>query len=204
MLTEKELRIVDLFRKDVFASYTIREIMKEIDTKPYNWIFNVVKKLEKEKIIILNKKGQSQICRINLVEHKAIIYLSVLEELNTLKRKIPNLDKIKGLMPLDFHILMITGSYVDKTFSKKSDIDVVVIIDNEKEKKWLLNKLINKGELMIPKLHAYVFTREEFLEMLKNKEENYGREIERKHLIVSGAGFYFKILKEAIDNGYKY
>ena len=91
MLTEKELRIVDLFRKDVFASYTIREIMKEIDTKSYNWIFNVVKKLEKEKIIILNKKGQSQICRINLVEHKAIIYLSVLEELNTLKRKIPNI-----------------------------------------------------------------------------------------------------------------
>tara|TARA_B100001971_G_C17898257_1_gene386633 strand:- start:125 stop:655 length:531 start_codon:yes stop_codon:yes gene_type:complete len=175
--------------------------MKKINTKSYNWIFNVVKKLEKERILLLEKKGQSQICRINLGEKKTVIYFSLLEELNSLSKKIPNLEKIRDLIE-DFHILMITGSYVDGSYTKKSDMDVVVVIDKE-EKKWLLNKLINKGELMIPKLHVYVFTREEFLEMLINKEENYGKEIERKHLIVSGPEFYFNILKEAIDNGYK-
>ncbi len=204
MLTIKELRIIELFRKNIFAEFTIREIMKNINTKSYNWTHNSVKKLEKKNIVLLRKKGQSQICTINLEEQKTIIYLVLLEELNTLDKKIPNLNKIIKLMPLDFHILIITGSYVDKTFTKRSDMDVVVVIDKREEKKWLLNKLSNKGELMIPKLHPYIFTKEEFLEMLKNKEANYGKEIEKKHLIISGAEFYFKILREAIKYGYQH
>ena len=55
---------------------------------------------------------------------------------------------------------------------------------------------------MIPKMHPYVFSKKDFLEMLTNKEFNYGKEIAKKHLIVYGAEFYFKILREAIKYGY--
>ena len=203
MLTKKELQIVDLFIKDILASFTIREIMKKLGTKSYNWTYNAIKNIQREKMITLIKKGQSQLCSLNLEEQKTIAYLSFLEEINSLNKKIPNLSKILNLMNLDVNALIIAGSYADNTFTEKSDLDIVVIIDKKEEKKWILNKLSNEGELMIPKLHNYAFTKDEFLEMLKNKEVNYGKEIVKKHLIVFGAGLYFKILREAVKYGYK-
>lgn len=203
MLTQKELQVIELFRNNLLASYTIREIMKKLNTKSYDWTYNAVKKLEKENILILEQKGHSSLCNINLEEQKTIAYLSLLEELNALDRKIPNLNKIMLLMPLDFHILIIAGSYADNTYTKKSDIDVVVIIDKKEERKWLLNRLTNEGDLLIPKLHPYIFSKDEFLEMLINKETNYGKEIAKKHIIISGAEFYFKILGEVIKRGYR-
>ena len=203
MLTKKELQIIELFRKNIFSDFTILETMKKLGTKSYSWTYNSIKKLQKEDIILIERKGQSQLCRINLHNQKTIVYLGLLEELNALEKNIPNFKKISELMPLDFHILIITGSYVDKKFNKESDLDVVVIIDSENEKKWILNKLKNEGDLMIPQLHPYVFTRKEFLEMLTNKEENYGKEIDKKHLILGGAELFFKILREAVSHGYK-
>ncbi len=55
---------------------------------------------------------------------------------------------------------------------------------------------------MIPKAHPYVFTEEQFYEMLVNKEENYGKEIARNHMIVSGAQSFYRILFRAIKNGF--
>lgn len=203
MLTTKELEIVDLFRKNLFLNPTIREIMKLIKTKSYNWTHHAVLKLAHENIINLTKKGSSQICTISLENQKTLSYLGLLEENIALNAKIPHIETLFELMPKVFHILLITGSYANKTFTKKSDIDVVVIIEQKEEKKWLQNTLSNKGELLIPALHPYVFTREEFMEMLINKELNYGKEIAKKHLILTGAELYFKIIREAIDHGYK-
>ena len=205
MLTGKELRIVELFRKDVFASYTIREIMKKIKTKSYNWTYTTVKKLKKENMINTEEKGRSTICSINLEEEKTIKYLSLLEGDNILTKKVPNLEKIKKLLPFDA-IFLITGSYSDGSYTSKSDLDIVVIgggQDKGREKTFLLNKLSNEGDLMIPMLHPYVFTVLEFLEMMTNKEENYGKEIARKHLIFSGAELYYHILREAINRGFR-
>lgn len=203
MLTAKELRIIELFRKNSFASFTIREIMKKLKTKSYSWTHAAVKRLQKEKILILEKKGQSQLCTLALDGPKAVIYLALLEELSAIGQDIPYFEEILSLMPSSFHILIVAGSYADGTFTKTSDVDVVVIIDEGKEKKWLLNKLLHKGELMIPPLHPSVFTREEFLEMLTSREANYGKEIEKKHLVISGAEPYFKLLREAIQRGYR-
>jgi predicted nucleotidyltransferase len=203
MLTEKELRIVELYRKNILVSYTIREVMKKINTKSYNWIYNTIKKLENKNIIKCLEKGKSTICSINLEEQQTLIYLALLEETNPLIEKIPNIKKIKALMPSDFHIFLITGSYADSSATQKSDMDVVVIIDKKENKRGLSNLLNRKGELMIPHLHPFIFTKDEFFEMLTNKEENYGKEIAKKHLIVSGAELYYKILREAIDHGFK-
>lgn len=207
MLTRKELRVVELFRKNLFASYTIREIMKKIKTKSYNWTYTTVKKLRKEKIINTEEKGKSTLCSINLEEENTIKYLSLLEGDNPLIKKVPNLQKIKELLPFDYDFFLITGSYADGSYTSKSDLDIVVIIgesqDKRREKTFLLNKLSNEGDLMIPKLHPYVFTVLEFLEMMTNKEENYGKEIVKKHLIISGAEFYYHILREAINRGFR-
>ena len=55
---------------------------------------------------------------------------------------------------------------------------------------------------MIPEFHPYVFTQAQFYEMLTNKEENYGKEIARKNLIITGGKEYYLIVLEAIRHGF--
>ena len=55
---------------------------------------------------------------------------------------------------------------------------------------------------MIPEVHPYVFTQEQFYQMLTTKEENYGKEIARNNLIITGGKAYYLMLSEAIEHGF--
>ena len=102
-----------------------------------------------------------------------------------------------------YFTFLITGSYAAGKQTSKSDLDVVIILDNVADIKNTSNKLKNEGELMIPEVHPYVFTKSQFLEMLTNDELNYGKLVFQKHLIIFGASNYYKIIKEAIKNGFR-
>ena len=62
MLTKEEIKIMDLFRKDLLKGYTIREIMKKISKRSYHWTFDVIKKMSRMGIINIQKKGYYNIC----------------------------------------------------------------------------------------------------------------------------------------------
>ena len=103
---------------------------------------------------------------------------------------------------LSRYLVIITGSYAKKEATKNSDLDVVVVVDNENPLG--IQKLLdNLMFLFHPKVHLYVFKAKDFIEMLLSKEENYGKEIFRNHLILKNAYIYYEILKEAIENGFK-
>ena len=205
MLTEEQLKILDLFRKDLFKEYTIRELAKRINKTSYSWTFNVVKNLYKLGILNLVKKGKANLCSINLDNNLTITYLSLLDQLNSYNKKIPwkNINKLLDLIDTPYFTFLITGSYAAGKQTSKSDLDVVIILDNVADIKNTTNKLKNEGELMIPEVHPYVFTKSQFLEMLTNDELNYGKLVFQKHLIIFGASNYYKIIKEAIKNGFR-
>lgn len=200
MLTEKELRIVNLFRKNLFGSFTIRGIAKALKTS-YSWTFNAVKKLSKMGILHLEARGHSKIARINIDSVSAIKYLSILDELETYERKIPNINEIFKTVNTSYFTLIIAGSYARRTHTKTSDLDIVVITNDDT--KSILNTLKNKGELLIPEVHPYVFTEKEFLEMLLAKEENYAKFIFKERLIFFGAENYYLIINEARKHGFQ-
>ena len=98
---------------------------------------------------------------------------------------------------------MVAGSYAAGKATKKSDLDVVVLVEDGTETKKILAILKNKGELMIPEVHPYVFTKTEFLKMLLNDEENYGKFVFKNRVILFGAENYYLIIREAIKNGFR-
>ena len=55
---------------------------------------------------------------------------------------------------------------------------------------------------MVPEVHPYIFTQEQFYQMLTTKEENYGKEMARNNLIITGGKIYYSILQEAIKHGF--
>jgi predicted nucleotidyltransferase len=107
-------------------------------------------------------------------------------------------EKIDG----SFYILLVGGSYADKKQKPSSDLDVAMIIPNTESKK-PCETALRDGEYIVPEVHGYVFSQEEFYSMLINKEFNYGKELARKHILVYGAEAYYKILLEAMKNGFK-
>ena len=81
-------------------------------------------------------------------------------------------------------------------------MDIVIICDDQQPPNAILSQIKLESELMIPEFHPYVFTRAQFYEMLINKEENYGKEIARNNLIITGGKEYYTILQEVISHGF--
>ncbi len=204
ILTKEELKILELFKNNLFESYTIRGIMKKINKKSYNWVFRAVNKLNKKGIISIESKGGSNICSINLNAPLTLSYFSLLERLK-IPKKLPlkNISELINSICVSYFTFIITGSYAEGKATKKSDLDIAVIVENKEDSKKVFTILKNKGELMIPPVHVYVFTKKEFLEMLLSKEKNYGKLIFEKNIIIFGVENYYLILKEAIENGFR-
>jgi len=201
MLTENEAEIVNVFRKDVFRNYTIRELMKITGRKTYTWTFNATKKLAGMGIIKMETKGAYRLCSINLYSALAISYLSLLDETETAARKIPRIEELINEIPTPFFTFLIGGSYAEGRQTKGSDLDVCVIVDGKTDTKKIQNMLENKA--MIPHIHPFVFTKSEFIGMLLNKEANYGKMLFIKRLIAFGAENYYLMIREAIEHGFR-
>ncbi len=204
IITKEELKIIELFRNDLFSEHTIRGIMKKINKKSYNWIFRAVNKLKKMGIIKVKTKGSSSLCSVDLDNQLTLGYFSLLEKMN-ISKKLPmkNILELIDSIPIVYFSFIIAGSYAEGKATKKSDLDVVVLVENKEDSKKVFAVLKNKGELMIPKAHIFVFSKEEFLQMLLEKDANYGKEVYKNRVIIFGAENYYLILKEAIDNGFK-
>ncbi len=202
MLTSKELRIIDIFRKNLFKAHTIRAISNIVGTGSYSWTYNTVKKMTEINILNTEQIGHSKLVNINLDSSLAVMYLSFLDEIEAKERKIPHIEKICRLIDRKYFTLIVTGSYAAGTQKKTSDVDVVVIVDDKENVKSLLNTLKNKGGLMIPEIHAYVFCEKEFMSMLLSKEANYGKLIFKNRLIFFGAQNYYRVINEAIKHGF--
>lgn len=201
MMTAGEMDIINVFRQDIFGSYTIHAVMKKAGRKTYTWTFNTTKKLAKTGIIKMETKGKSRICGINLYNKTAISYLSLLDETEAASKKLPNIDRILNEVPTPFFTLIVGGSYAEGKQTPKSDLDICVIVDDKSGTKPIKNRLDNM--LLIPALHTFVFKRSEFLKMLTNREMNYGKMLFKKSLIVFGAESYYLIIREAIENGFR-
>ena len=52
-------------------------------------------------------------------------------------------------------------------------------------------------------MDVHVIPKVEMLEMLKNKEENLGKQIARKHLAVYNHRIFYEIIKEGMKHGFR-
>lgn len=204
-MLKKEYQILEGFVKEPWKKRTFKEVKKLSGKKSESYVYNSLKNFVKLGILKEEKAGNVVLYSLNLSLHKAIAYASlVLEHISWNQKQIPykDLEKFASKIPTKFFTYIITGSYVTNTQNKKSDIDIVILCDDTFETKSIYAQLKLDSELNIPPIHLYVFKNSEFLEMLLNKEANYGKEIAHKNLILYGAENYYNLISEAIKNGY--
>lgn len=131
---------------------------------------------------------------------KAISYFSAVAEYVAWNSNIPSIQELISKIEVPFFTLLVVGSYAKNEQTSESDLDVVLLVPNDVKK--LHAELQLSCELNIPEIHLYVFTNEEFMQMLLDKKNNYGKEAVKNNLIFHGAEAYYKIIFEAMKNGF--
>lgn len=170
---------------------TIRQISKNLNAD-YKNTFQAIASLKE--LISKTKLGNSNLIQIKLKPNQELFatenkrtsqFLKENKQLELIKQDISSIN-------YPFFTVLIFGSYVKKTHTKKSDIDLCIISDNKNKTKELISKL----ELLPIKLEIHVFTTEEFEQMLKTKEENIGGEIVKKNIVLYGVENYYNLISK--------
>jgi len=206
MLTEKQLKILEIFSDNVFGEYTFKDLKQRSKEKSNSFLENAIKKFREENLISEKKIGTSKLLTLNLENEKVFTYLSLIFEKKLDKSTQDTIKQIKSEIDKYTHMysLVIFGSYADKTQTKKSDLDIAIIIQDkklEKNIKIAINTAKNRSLLDID---AHIITEDEFMQMLLADYENLGKEIARKNLPIHNINIFYKIIRKGMKHGFAY
>jgi len=203
MITEKQLRIFEVFAKKPFAEHTRKEIKLLSKEKSNNLLSIMINSLKKEGVILEKIVGKSGLLTLNLDNDLTYHYLALCNNyrmnhlvslcIKTLK------DELNSITP--FYSVVIFGSYALGNQKKESDLDIAVFVHKENRK---INASVNSTKLKTPlDLDVQVISRKEMIELLTNDDENLGKQIARKHMAVHNHHIFYDIVKEGMKNGFR-
>ena len=204
-MLKKEYEILAAFAEKPWKKFTFKEVKEYANKKSDSYIFSILKKLVNESILKEEKAGNVVLYSLDIDSEKGLTYAGmVAEHLAWNKRNIPyaELEQLIKKMPTYFFVILVTGSYASEKQKRNSDIDIIAIVDDSIDTKKIYAELKHHEEISIPPVHLYAFRKTEFVKMLLDSEANYGKEAARNNIVISGAKIYFKIITEAIKNGF--
>ena len=174
-----EIKILKLLLSRKEEKFTIKKI-SEILNINYRIAYEKAIILEKEDLLIITKAGNSKLC-----EFSHNFNNKVFEAEYERKRE---LFKNKDFLVI--HNRLLFGSYARNEQSKNSDIDILVIGENEKE--------VQKTLSILPdKIHLTQVTYENFVHMAKSNEFSVVSEAIKNNIILVGIEEYYRLLKNA-------
>jgi len=204
MLTSKQLKIFGLFIKNPFGEITFKDIKEYSGEKSNSLVQNAIRRFINEELIKRRSIGTSKLYSLNHENSKIYSYLGLYGYDALPKTVIKSIMQVKGAVEREeqYYSIVVFGSYANNKYSKKSDIDIAIFIQNTKNKKKLevlLNSVSNKSLI---ELDCHVITTKEFDEMLMADYENLGKEIVRKNLPVINTSIFYILILNAIRHGY--
>jgi predicted nucleotidyltransferase len=185
--------------KNLESEYSIKQL-SDILKRPYVKIHNSIKRLANNSIIKETIKGKSHYCIFDYKNNldvacfiNAQMAKSFLEGNKKLRIFISNL--INSLTFPDYTLLLF-GSIAKGSADEKSDIDLAIItsLENKAAAENTMNSLKRISNLNI---HSFEFRYNEFIEMLKSKEMNVGKEIAKTNIIFKGCEQFYECLRLA-------
>jgi len=160
----------------------------------YKNVHSIIKRLEKEKILKLERFGSSNRVRLIPQIHPLIFEAEYLRNKEVLRDKnlAVMMDDLNRKINSKLYLLLLFGSYAKKTQTQKSDIDLMFIVadGNEETFEKEVHQIIKSLPLPI---HYLVFSEKQFQEMKDAKEPNVGQEALKDNIILSGIEIYYRM-----------
>ena len=204
MITKEQIKILGVFNKNLFTSFTFRQIKEQSQQKSNNVVQIALKEFQKQDLVTIKKIGNVKTYNLNLDNNLTLSYLNLINELEIRRKIFPKeiLAEIKKKIEKksEFFILIVFGSYAKNKATEKSDLDLAVIIESEPTKKEIAPLLETIKRRELKPIDYHLFTRSEFLEMLKADYENMGKQIYKNHLIYYGYIEFCNLIR-GIKNG---
>ena len=190
-ITKKEMELILTIFKNPTDDFNANNISIKIGITPMGAL-KIMKRLEKQGILISKKIGKAVFYKINLDKDYVADYLIFLlkreAELSSpyIKRWINEARKINSA-----DIAILFGSALKKE-SKANDIDILIVTDQKRFKK-AKNEIEDINEISEPKLHAVYQTLNDLKENIRRKDAVVLSAI--KGIIAIGYRDLIKILK---------
>lgn len=188
-MINNELEIVIALIEKNNERITINRLSEELNID-YKNVYNIVKRLERDNLIFLEKIGRGYQCILNKKVHPTIFEAEYQRRKKFLKQS--NFRVIyKKLKNLYFpFIALIFGSYARGNETKASDIDLMVICEKGRDAD--IQRTISLFPLDI---HLVSFNFKEFNSMVKTKEFNVVAEALVNNIILIGIEDYYRMLE---------
>ena len=205
MITEKQLRIFEVFAKKPFAEHTRKEIKEESKEKSNNALALAINLLKREEVLAEKKIGKSGLLTLNLESDLTYYYIALCNNIRIPHLAKLSLESLKRELAENtpFFSITIFGSYASGEQKKDSDLDIAVFIEEETKRK-KIEASANSAKLRSPLgMDIHIIPKAEMHEMLTNNEENLGKQIARKHLAAYNHRIFYEIIKEGMKHGFR-
>lgn len=186
---DNKLRIINFLGKNAETAFTMHELSQQTKI-PYATFYRTNKTMTD--LITTTRAGKATLVQLNqqnpLTKHYLII--SSKEEKDDYAKKQPIIKKISDEIPSGKYSVVLFGSYAKGTQTTKSDIDILVI--NEKgERKPDFSRYETIFRIKINPIYV---TPKEFSAMLKETEENVGKQALKNHIILYNSELFWNLV----------
>lgn len=197
-LTNTQLKILAYLIDNRGEPLGIRELARRISAV-YYLVQRNIQQLKKEKIIILKQAGKTSLVGLHPQVDSAYLIEAEKYKRDLFYQRHPYpriiLRKIIEQVGSSFFILLIFGSYAKNRPRKDSDLDLLVIVPNQKQVDIMERIISTIAGISTIKIHEIVVTGKSFVSMLQKKELNVAREAKGKHILIYGDQLYYKLIK---------
>jgi len=168
---------------------TLREIMKRAKKNTKPWVFRSVKDFCKNGVLVESRLDSLCLYQISNTSSALSLYTYVRGLLLT--QSVQTLFAQTNLATRG--CLVVFGSYVRGTQTKNSDLDILAIVDSSyiAQAQATLAETSYKSLL---RLDVQVFSKQDFLKMLAQKEDNLGKQIVQNHIVLQNPHFFYELI----------
>jgi predicted nucleotidyltransferase len=200
-LSKTSVEILAYLSSKLRESFTVRQIAAGIG-QDYRITYVMTMRLAKQKYIIAEKRRPVTYCKLNLKGNSSLLaYIEAIRASRFLAkhRDIEVIaDSLREKIASPFFTLILFGSSVKGTASKRSDLDVLFVIQNKEMEKEVSSAAGSVARASPIGIHDVTLTSEEFAQLLKEKTPNVAWEAVDGRIVPYGAEALFKILERVV------
>jgi predicted nucleotidyltransferase len=198
-LSKTSVEILAYLSSKLRESFTVRQIAGGIG-QDYRITYVMTMRLARQKYIIAEKRRPVTHCRLNLKGNSALLaYIEAIRAGRFLAKHrdievIANglLEKIAS----PFFTMILFGSHLKGTASKRSDLDVLVVIPRKDMERDVSSAVGSVARISPVGIHEVILTNEEFAQLLRENKPNVAWEALDNRIVPFGAEPLFKILED--------
>ena len=200
-LSITSVEILTYLSSKLRESFTVRQIASGIG-KDYKITHVMTMRLAEQKYIIAEKRRPATYCKLNLKDTATL--LGYIEGIRASRFLAKHRDiqiivnRLREKIASPFFTMIIYGSNVRGTASKRSDLDVLFVIPDKAQESQIASGVGSVERISPIGLHEVTLTSDEFVRLLKERRPNVGWEALDNRVVPYGAESLFRMLEVAL------